>query len=455
MMKRILIRYMRPFLACIALALAASGIAIYILDHQRLRFPVVEEEPFRLKAEFSTGQAVVPGQGQTVRVSGVQIGEIGKAELEDGVALVTLEILPKHEGLIREDATALLRPKTGLKDMFVEIEPGTGKPAEEGWTLPISNTLPDVNLDEFLSMLDADTRDYLKLLVHGAGRGLDGRGKDLREVYRLFEPTHRDLARVNSALATRKRELRRLVHNLNRLSTELGGKEDELAELVQAASAVLRAYASEDRNISLAVSRLPGALKQATSTLTKVEDYANLLGPTLEKLRPAVRALGRSNVALRPLAIEATPLLREDIRPFVREARPVVRDLRPAARDLARATPELERVFKVVNRFQNLAAFNPNGREDPDVRERQEGFLFYLGWVPHQSANLFSTQDAHGPFRPSLVAGGCQLFRSLAEGEPAAEFVLNLTPLLTNPTVCGEGAGPGTGRAEPRPEEER
>ena len=53
-------------------------------------------------------------------------------------------------------------------------------------------------------MLDADTRDYLKLLVTGAGRGLDGRGKDLREVFRLFEPTHRDLARVNAAVATRR-----------------------------------------------------------------------------------------------------------------------------------------------------------------------------------------------------------------------------------------------------------
>ncbi len=151
MMKRILIRYMRPFLACIALALAAMGIAVYILDHQRMRFPGVEEAPFELKAEFSTGQAVVPGQGQTVRVSGVQVGEIGKAELEDGIALVTLEILPEYEGLIREDATALLRPKTGLKDMFVEIEPGKGEAAEEGWTLPLRATLPDVNLDEFLS----------------------------------------------------------------------------------------------------------------------------------------------------------------------------------------------------------------------------------------------------------------------------------------------------------------
>jgi phospholipid/cholesterol/gamma-HCH transport system substrate-binding protein len=438
-MKRMLIRYLRPLIAVIVLFVVSLGIAAYILDHQRLRFPVVEEDPFELKAEFSTAQAVVPGQGQTIRVSGVEVGEIAKAELEDGHAVVTMNILREYEGLIRKDATALLRPKTGLKDMFVNVEPGKGEPAPEGWTMPIEATLPDVNVDEVISMLDADTRDYLRLLVHGAGRGLEGRGRDLREVYRMFEPTHRDLAAVTTEVATRRRELRRLTHSLNLLNTELAGKEDDLAELVQSAAAVLRAYASEDDNISAAVARLPGALRQTTETLQKVDDYARLLGPTVEKLRPAVRALGRANRALRPLAIEATPLLRNDIRPFVRESRPVVRDLRPAARDLARATPNFERVFRVLNRFGNLFANNPNGREDPADPNRQEGFLFYLGWLPHQSLNLFSTADAHGPFRPSLIAASCQTFRSITHDAPASEFLLGLTQLFSNPATCGEG----------------
>jgi phospholipid/cholesterol/gamma-HCH transport system substrate-binding protein len=436
----------------IVLCVVASGIATYILDHQRLRFPVVEDKPFRLKAEFATAQAVVPGQGQTIRVSGVEIGEIGKAELEDGRAVVTMDIKREYEGLIREDATALLRPKTGLKDMFVSIEPGKGKPAEEGWTMPIESTLPDVNIDEIISMLDADTRSYLRLLVHGAGRGLQGRGRDLREVYRMFEPTHRDLARVSSEVATRRRELRRLQHNLRLLNGELAGKEDDLAELVQSASAVLRAYASEDDNISRAVARLPSALQQTTETLNKVDDYARLLGPTVEKLRPAVRALGRANRAMRPLAVEATPLIRDDIRPFVRESRPVIRDLRPASRNLASATPNFERTFRVLNRFGNLMANNPNGREDPSDPNRQEGFLFYLAWLPHQSANLFSTADAHGPFRPSLLSASCQTFRTLGNDTPAVENLLNLTPLFTNPAVCGEGSQTGE---QAKREEER
>lgn len=424
-----------PLLGLAAIALAVAG---YILANQRLRFPIIEDEPIRMQVELPTAQAVTPGQGQFVRVAGVKIGSIGPVELENGHAVVELEIDRRYEGLIREDATALLRPKTGLKDMFLEVDPGRGKPLGEGDTLPLGNAVQDVNLDEILAMLDRDTREYLLLLVHGAGKGLEGRGKDLREVFRLFEPTHRDLARLNTSVATRKTNLRRLISALNRLSDELAGREDELANLVSSASQVFRAYASEDRNISAAVRELPKALQQTTRTVGEVERLAEVLGPASDRLRPAIRALGRSQRALRPLSREGAPLLEERIRPFVRAARPTVRFLRPAARDLRKSTPNLDRSLTVLNRLFNMAAYNEHGREGPNDPDRQEGYLFYLGWLPHNSATVFSTSDAHGPFRPSLVAGSCQTFRTLISENAPAEFALNLTPILANPALCGE-----------------
>jgi phospholipid/cholesterol/gamma-HCH transport system substrate-binding protein len=73
---------------------------------------------------------------------------------------------------------------------------------------------------------------------------------------------------------------------------------------------------------------------------------------------------------------------------------------------------------------------------------RHEGFLFWIAWVSHQSAQLFSTADAHGPFRPSLVAGSCQTFRSIIADQPELEFQLNLTPIITNQQLCND-APPG------------
>ena len=431
-------RNLPRFLLLIAFMAVGLGVGAYIVAQQRLRFPLVEEEPITLKAELPTAQAMMPGQGQTVRVSGVQIGEVGDIELEDGRPIVEMKIEPEYEGLVTDEATALMRPKTSLKDMFLELDPGRGRPLEEGETLDVAQTIEDVHPDQILRMLDTDTRDYLQLLVAGAGLGLKDRGRDLGEIFRLFEPTHRDLARVNSAVATRRTSLRRLVHSLRELSEELAGREDELAGLVDSASRVFRAYASEDDSISAAVRELPAALRQTTATLGEVERFAEVLGPASERLRPVARALGRSQVALRPLARDATPLLAERIRPLVREARPLVRELRPAAGGLADVTPDLTRVFVVLNKFFNMAAYNPNGREGPEADAREEGYLFWLAWVAHQSTTVFSTSDAHGPFRPSLVGVSCQTARSLAQLQPEAEFFLNLTPILTNPAVCGE-----------------
>jgi phospholipid/cholesterol/gamma-HCH transport system substrate-binding protein len=430
-------KHAKEVLAVLGLIVVAAGVTLYILDQQRMRFPW-EEAPLRLKAELATAQAVTAGQGQTVQVSGVRIGDIGKVELNDGKAVVEMVIDAEYEGMIRQDATALLRPKTGLKDMFIDLEPGSDEApaAGEGYMLPISSTAPDVNPDEILAELDAETRDYLTLLISDAGSGLEGRGPDLREVLRRFEPTHRDLARVNKHVALRRKNLRHLIRSLNTLNAELASRDDDLAGLVDSSAAVMRQFASEQANVSAAVGELPGALRTTTSTMTKLERFGTLLGPTAEKLRPAARALDPANEAVRPLAREATPLLREDIRPLVREARPVVRDLKPAAENLAKATPALTRSFQHVNRFLNLAAHNPNGREDPNNAARQEGYLFWVAWAQHMATQLFSSSDAHGTFRPVTIGAPCATIEQLVEEEPELEFLGMLTPLLTDSQAC-------------------
>jgi phospholipid/cholesterol/gamma-HCH transport system substrate-binding protein len=431
-------KHAKAFLAIVGLVAIAGAISVYILNEQRLRFPW-EAAPLRLKAEFPTAQAVTAGQGQTVRVSGVRIGDIGDVELENGKAVVEMVIDPQYKGMVRTDAHALLRPRTGLKDMFIDLEPGSDKApaAHEGYTILVSATAPDVNPDEILAELDSDTRDYLKLLIGDAGRGLEGRGLDLRELLRRFEPTHRDLARVNSAVATRRENLRHLVTSLNTLNGELAKRGDDLAGLVDSSEAVMREFASEDGNVSAAVGELPGALRQTTDTMTRLERYAKLLGPTAEHLRPAARALAPANDAVRPLAQQVTPLLRDDIRPFVREARPVVRDLRPAARNLSSATPALTRSFAAINRFLNLAAYNPNGREDPGSQDRQEGYLFWAAWVQHMATQLFSMSDAHGTFRPVTIAAPCATLEQIVKEEPQLEFLAMLTPILSDSAACG------------------
>jgi phospholipid/cholesterol/gamma-HCH transport system substrate-binding protein len=427
------------FAAIVGLIVIAAGLSLYILDKQRMRFPW-QEKPYVILAEFSTAQAVTAGQGQTVRVSGVRIGDLGAVTLRDGRAVVEMRIDPEYRGMVHTDATALLRPRTGLKDMFIDLEPGTDEapPAKDGWTLPIAATAPDVNLDEVLAELDADTRDYLKLLISDAGRGLKGRGLDLQEVFARFEPTHRDLARVNGAVAERRKNLRRLIHSLNSLNAELASRGQDLTGLVDASQAVLAQFAAEESNVSGAVRELPRTLAETTTALERVQRFAEVLAPAAEHLVPAARALPGANESLIPLGREGAPLLRADIRPFVREARPVVADLRPGARGLGRSTAPLTRAFTQVNAFFNLLAHNPGGREAPSA-DRQEGYLFWLAWLQHMGVQLFSMSDAHGVLRPLTLGAPCSTVRQIAEEHDELEFLLMLTPILTDSAACGTG----------------
>ena len=398
-------KHFRAFLAVIGLVVLGVTMAVYILGQQSMRFPLVEDTPKRIAVELENAQAVQPGQGQTVRVAGVEVGRIAGVEVEDGVAVVELELDSEYEDLIREDATALLRPKTALKDMFIEVTPGTGRVVEEGGRISVANTLPDVDPDEIYAALDADTRPYLKLLVAGAGKGLAGRGTDLREVFRRFEPVHRDLARVTRATARRRVALKRLVHRYGLLMTEVGRRPEDLRRLVNASRGVFGALAGEQQNISASVAQLPGALRSTERALSEVRDFAPLLRTTLESLREPIRKLDETNAAITPFLEETTPVLRDEIRPFVRVAGPFTDDLRLAAQGVSKAVPDLDTSLEEANRFFNIGAYNPGGAEGlgglsvAAQRARQEGFLYWLAWTAQNGVSLFSTADGQGPWR--------------------------------------------------------
>jgi phospholipid/cholesterol/gamma-HCH transport system substrate-binding protein len=479
-------KHAADFAAIIAMSALAIGVAAYILINQDARpsIPLLEPKPVKIEAEFSDAQAVVPGQGQSVRVAGVQIGKISDVQVEDGLAVVSMDIEQKYGELVRQDASALLRPRTGLKDMFVELDPGSQAtpPLGEGGRISVENTAPDIDPDEILAALDTDTRSYLQLLVNGLGKGLQNNGDDLREVFSRFEPLHRDLAKVQGAFASRREALSRLIHNYGELTTELAKSPDDLRRLVTASNDVFEAFASEDQRISETISLLPGALNQTETTLTKVDRLSQVLGPTLDDLRPAFRQLDVANREVLPLVTQGEPILRNQIRPFVRRARPYVRDLRPTAIDLARATPELTTSFGELNRFFNMLAFNPAGQGEEDERrprtgaepcpgcpsnssaandnERNEGYLFWLHWVTTNSNSVFSTSDASGPFRRGLFQANCETVIQEVEhaahafeeqlppplkplGETAAEAVLTIAFGQNPVSLCSLIGGGG------------
>jgi phospholipid/cholesterol/gamma-HCH transport system substrate-binding protein len=429
-------KHFRDFVAVAGLAILALGITYYLVQKQRLRLPILEEKPFQLQAEFESAQAITPGQGQTVVVAGVKIGDISKVELEDGKAVVSMDIERKFLP-IYQNATALVRPRTGLQDMFVELDPGSKDAGEfdDGGTIPVSNTEPQVNLDQILEALDADTQAYLRALIVGGGQGLKGQARNFGKVLGGLGPINQKLAKINTLVAQRRDNLSRLIHNLNILTGTIGDNGDTLAQLVDSSNAALGAIASQDINVQRALSLLPGTLQTARVSLGKVEGLAANLGPTFNELRPFARNLDAMNASVRRVA-DTYPVIRDEIRPFVRAARGPVDDLRPAARRLARATPRLTDMALEINRLGNMAAFNPNGAEPPGTAGRAEGYLYWAGWLGHNGNSVFQAGDGHGLYRRIYLTTSCQSFSSILQASPLSPIVTPFAQLFAAGGPC-------------------
>ncbi len=430
----------RDFIAIIVLLILAIFVASIILSNQRLTLPawvpVIGKDFYEFNGDFVTGQAVTPGQGQTVNVAGVAVGEIAKVTLKDGKARIGMKLSDKSVRPYR-DATMLLRPKTGLKDMTVELNPGhKGGRLPEGGTIPVAQTAPDVNLDELLAALDDDTRTYLQALVAGAGEGLSGRGKDLGDTFRAFKPTAVALEKLSGELATRRQNIKRVVHNFSLVADELGSNDDEIAAFVSSSNAALAGLAAQERNISATIAALPGALGSTRTALAKTAGLADELGPALQALRPGARALGPTSRQLQPFFRKTTPVIRTEIRPLVRAARPLVAELRPTFRNLSAATPDVLSTLRTLNRFTDMLAYNPPGDE--------EGYLFWLSWVNHLGVSVFSTQDAHGPIRRGLLVASCNtlgVLNNVAAVNEGLGTIIGLINTASTSSACPQQQG--------------
>jgi phospholipid/cholesterol/gamma-HCH transport system substrate-binding protein len=452
--KKAIEKHLRDFLALFFMALVALGVTSYILSQQRFHLPkwvpAVGSDFYKLNVELQTGQAVVPGQGQTINIAGVKVGDVNSVHLKNGVAVVSVNMERKYAPVYR-NAHVLLRPKTGLKDMYLALNPGTKDAGSlpSGGTIPVANTLPDVNPDEILASLDSDTRDYLQILLSAGGQaftdkpGHQGQASaDLRQTFKRFEPTNRDLDKIMSQIAQRKHNVSHVIHNFRLITDELASTDGTLGRFVESSNANFQAFAAQDARLREALGLLPDTLKVTQATLAKADKLGVTGKRAFTSLRPFARGLGPALKDLRPFLKDTTPVIKNQLRPFARVARPTVRDLRPTAADLAVTTPRLRRTFVVLNDLVNLFAYNPPGKE--------EGFLFWQTWLNHSGATIFNTQDAHGPIRRGLVIVSCGalgILENIVRTNPQLSVLTQLLSAPSRAQACGQQVpgGPSAG----------
>ncbi len=391
-------------IAIAVLTLAAIVITLWIFTQQKASLPswapLVGEDFVHLTGDFTSAQAVTPGQGQAVDIAGVQVGKVSSVNLEDGHAVVGMDVQPKYLKLIHPDATLLLRPKTNLNDMVVEINPGKAPGhVEAGANFPLSRTEPSIQFEAFLSTLDADTRQYLQLLLAGGAQGIGGRGRQLSGAFRRLQPFAHSIADLNRAVAQRRVALARVIHDFGLLTTELGRHDAEIERFVTGSNAALGNFAHQQSSIQESLVEFPATLAALQAGLASSNRFSTAARPALLGLIPQAQALGPAIKANERLFKQTTAPIRDQIRPFTRQIRPVLVHTKQGAADLKTTVNSFGNALGGLNSFLNELAYKPTGS--------RQSLLFYLPWLNHDLNASFNLTDAGGPVFRSQAMLSC------------------------------------------------
>lgn len=371
----------RDVTAIVALVLAGLLVAGVILAKQRVHWPWQDEVV--LKADFRSVPAISPGNGQEVRIAGVTVGRITEAKVtDDGRARLTLSLDPGHP--VYKDTHLVLRPKTPLNDMYVEMSQGTEQAGElkDGALIPVDQTSNPVQIDEVLGHLDESTRAALTSLLGESDVALANAATDLPKGLDAADQTLGTFQPVVKAMAQRRESIASLVTALQQIASAAGKDDERLQHLVASLATTITTLAGHDDDVRAALSALPGAtdeLREATSAVTGLSAE---LDPALVNLRKAsgelpsaLASLGDVAKEVEDTAIRARPVV-EQLRPVVADLRPFVDALQPTLNDVVPIAARLDRGTQVlVSRMVDLQAFVYNTASFVSLQDANGGIL--------------------------------------------------------------------------------
>ena len=336
----------------IAILLVVVG--LFLAFTKRIPFT---DRGYELTAVMRDAQSIA--KKSPVRIAGVNVGEVTDIQPvpESNAAEITMTI--KDQGRpIHEDATLQLRPRLFLEgNLFVDLKPGSPSAPElpDNGVIPIQQTSSSVQLDQFLTSLQADVRGNLQLLLKELGDGFTkyGGAEGLHELYRTGKPAYMNTALVNEAfLGTEPGDLSGLIKNFDRVFVALNRRQPQLQDLITNLRVVTGSFAAEDDALRTAISELPGVLDAADPVFTNLNSSLPAVRAFAREALPGVRSTSPAIDASLPFIRQLRQLVSAD------ELRGLTADLRPTIPQLAKLTqrqvPFLEQSRAVASCFSNV-----------------------------------------------------------------------------------------------------
>jgi len=231
------------------------------------------------------------------------------------------------------------------------------------------------------------------------------------------------------AIAGRRTELAKVIHDFGELTTELGKHDAQIRRFVGSSEKALGNFANQQVALEEAFEEFPETLKVANEGLASSNEFSTVALPTLTKLIPQSHVFSNDTATTEKLFSQTTAPIRDGIRPFSREVRPLLTAANEGSEPLEKTVKGFGESISGLNSFFNELAYKPKDKQS---------FLFYVPWVNHDINSAFSLEDGGGALLRSQVNISCT-------GATLASGVVELTKkeqLLTLLELVGSPRAP-------------
>ena len=221
-----------------------------------------------------------------VRIAGVRVGKVEKVELEDGHVKVTFRI--KTDSEFGKETGAAIKVKTLLGAMFLSLEPaGTGQ-LDEGSEIPVERTSSPYDVVEAFSGL-AETAEQID--TDQLAAALTTLADLTRNTPEEFRGALDGVSALSSNIAEKNDRINSLLKNLERVSSVLDDRDQDIIGLMRDSDVLFRALVARREAIhNLLVSS--STLSRQLSGL--VRESRKDLNPALTQLAEVVDVLNKN-----------------------------------------------------------------------------------------------------------------------------------------------------------------
>jgi phospholipid/cholesterol/gamma-HCH transport system substrate-binding protein len=300
-----------------------------------------------------------------VRMAGLDIGKVKDLKLaRQGGNEVQLEIKPEFAPLPK-DVHAILRQKSLLGQVYIELTPGTrdGPKLKDGERIPAKSVVEPVELDEIISLFDKETRSNFQGWIREISIAIrNGRGEDLSNAIGNLDEFASSGSHLLKILDDQGPAVRQLVRNTGVTLNALTERRGQLRELIGNANTFFQALASRNNSLAETIAIFPTFLDESRLTLDRLRVFANNTDPLIRDLipvalllKPTLHDLGTLSPDLKNVFHKLAPIIRESGRNLPAAER-FLRGAKPVFPALHTYLPQLNPILSFLNYSQETVS---------------------------------------------------------------------------------------------------